>query len=661
MALVPNSELQLFSAFNVQNEDDEFEIPLPRPCMSYDAMANLYEMRDNNQLCDSAIRLEDGSLFKVHGALFCGCSSYFKALFTSPLNQSEIGNEFFIAGVSKQVMENIIKYVYLRDCSFLNDSNVYEIYVISDYFGINGLMKVCVDFIITLISPKNCIALWLFARFRSMSRLSEKTWNFILGEFTQVAAVSEEILQLEVDDLFTIINDEVLNVKDESVVWELVLKWIEVDSSKRLDHLPKLMRGVRLGLMSNTYFMEKVKAHKYVENNTEIRPIVIETLKFLCDLETLSTSSKEILTPSIAIPRLPHEIIFAIGGWSEGAPQACIETYDTRADRWVVVDKNFEDPLGARSYHGTAVIGTKLYFIGGFNGNDYFNTCRQFDAVKKTWKEIAPMHHKRCYVSVAVVDGYIYAMGGYDGNSRQSSVERYCIKTNQWTLITPMYYKRSDADACSLNGKIYITGGFNGHECLDSAEVYDPKTNSWTFLPSMNSRRSGVSCVAFKSNIYVIGGFNGLIRMNTGEKYDIIQKTWTPICEMHNPRSNFGLEVIDEMIMAVGGFNGQVTISECECYLPESNEWLIASSMSMIRSALTASVVKGLPNVRDYVHQNRHKLIEQKRIQIPGYDSIMSFNFDISDENSESIVSIQLANRDFDEIESENEEDLEDL
>jgi kelch-like protein 10 len=155
--------------------------------------------------------------------------------------------------------------------------------------------------------------------------------------------------------------------------------------------------------------MEKVKRNKYVENDSEARPIILETMRFLCDLETMSTASNEMQTPALAIPRLPHEVIFAIGGWSEGAAQSIIESYDTRADRWIRVHP--EDPQGPRAYHGTAVLGKKIYCIGGFNGVDYFNTCTRFDAEKKTWKEIAPMHTRRCYVSVAALDGFIYALG----------------------------------------------------------------------------------------------------------------------------------------------------------------------------------------------------------------------------------------------------------
>lgn len=110
------------------------------------------------------------------------------------------------------------------------------------------------------------------------------------------------------------------------------------------------------------------------------------------------------------------------------------------------------DPIGPRAYHGTAVVGFNIYVIGGFDGADYFNSCRCFNAVTKIWREVAPMNARRCYVSVAVLNDLIYAMGGYDGYYRQSTAERYNYKTNQWSLIAPMNCQRSDASATTLNG-----------------------------------------------------------------------------------------------------------------------------------------------------------------------------------------------------------------
>jgi len=237
-------------------------------------------------------------------------------------------------------------------------------------------------------------------------------------------------------------------VKKEETVWEIALKWLLFDKASRKIHVKKLLESIRLGLIEINYFLENIKGNDMITYNEECRPIIINTLKFLYDLDTIITHKGEVPTPEIARPRIPHEIIFAIGGWSGGSPTSTIETYDTRADRWIQVPE--VDPAGPRAYHGTAVVGHEIIVVGGFNGNEYFNTCRSFNAITKEWKELAPMNARRCYVSIATLNDDIYAMGGYDGNHRLNTVERYNKAENQWSFIHPMNFQRSDACATVL-------------------------------------------------------------------------------------------------------------------------------------------------------------------------------------------------------------------
>lgn len=46
--------------------------------MSTQAMQSLYELRQNNLLCDAVLRLEDGGVFPVHRAILSACSTYFR-------------------------------------------------------------------------------------------------------------------------------------------------------------------------------------------------------------------------------------------------------------------------------------------------------------------------------------------------------------------------------------------------------------------------------------------------------------------------------------------------------------------------------------------------------------------------------------------------------
>nr|CAH7722297.1 unnamed protein product [Callosobruchus chinensis] len=442
------------------------------------------------------------------------------------------------------MLQELLVYVYLRNLD-ITEENVYTLLITADYLSILGVIHLCSKYLEDNLGPTNCIGVLRFARNHFCRDLAKNTWRYIMRSFAQISTESNEILSLSLAEIQEIINADDLNVKSEETVWETILRL-------------------------------------YIDG--------------------------EVVTPEIARPRVPHEILFAIGGWSGGSPTNFIETYDTRADRWVKVEE--VDPTGPRAYHGTAVVGLKIYVIGGFDGMDYFNSCRCLDAVAKSWKEIAPMHARRCYVSTTVLNEIIYAMGGYDGHHRQNTAEKYDHKTNQWSLIAPMNMQRSDASACTLNGKIYITGGFNGQECMHSAEVYDPEINQWSLISPMRSRRSGVSCIAYHGQVYVIGGFNGISRMCSGERFNPQTNTWTPITDMYNPRSNFAIEVIDDMIFAIGGFNdvdiiGVTTIYHVECYDEKTNEWYEATDMNIYRSALSACVIDELPNVQDYIHKHR--------------------------------------------------------
>ncbi|KDQ71528.1 Kelch-like protein 10 [Zootermopsis nevadensis] len=63
-------------------------------------------------------------------------------------------------------------------------------------------------------------------------------------------------------------------------------------------------------------------------------PIISEALSFLHFSEMMT---KEFVTPKFAYPRIPQDILFAVGGYADDDPTDVIEAYDARADRWSVV------------------------------------------------------------------------------------------------------------------------------------------------------------------------------------------------------------------------------------------------------------------------------------------------------------------------------------
>lgn len=552
------------------------------------------ELRQCGQLCDVVIKTETRE-FPVHRAVMSASSTYFRSLFTQEVCSTD-RKEVVIPGITADIMEIFVEFAYTREAK-ITAENIERLLPAADQFHVNGLVRACCQFLAKSLEPENCIGIYNFSKMYFCHNLKKVAYRYLMLHFSEVATRSAEFLQLTFDEVSDILASDDLNVKNEEMAFMALLRWIDHDSPNRKCHISALLKTVRLGLLSIQYFTEKVKSHPFVKESDLCKPVVIETLKFLYDLD-MNDKALDLENP-LARPRIPHEVLFVVGGWSGGSPTNVMETYDPRADKWIVCDT--ADTFH-RAYHGTVTMDKHVYVIGGFDGVEYFNSVRCFNPLTMIWSDAANMHSKRCYVSTAVLGDMIYAMGGYNGHERLRTVEKYNPANNQWTMVTPMGHERSDASATSLQGKLYICGGFDGRECLHTAECYDPTSDQWTAITPMRNKRSGVGVISYNEHVYALGGFNGFSRMNTAERFDPVSAKWQTISEMYNPRSNFGVEVIDDMIFAIGGFNGVTTIFSVECFDSMSNEWFDATDMNLYRSALSACVVRGLPNVQKYIH-----------------------------------------------------------
>lgn len=71
-----------------------------------------------------------------------------------------------------------------------------------------------------------------------------------MRNFPQISVESSEIVQLQFEEFQQIIDDELLNVKDEETVWDCCLRWIDHDPVTRQSYVMQLLKAVRLGLLN---------------------------------------------------------------------------------------------------------------------------------------------------------------------------------------------------------------------------------------------------------------------------------------------------------------------------------------------------------------------------------------------------------------------------
>lgn len=78
---------------------------------------------------------------------------------------------------------------------------------------------------------------------------------------------------------------------------------------------------------------------------------------------------------------------------------------------------------------GVAVLGDKLYAVGGRDGASCLRTVECYEPYTNKWTMCASMTRRRGGVGVAVANGFLYAMGGQDAPANNPSASRFdCVE-----------------------------------------------------------------------------------------------------------------------------------------------------------------------------------------------------------------------------------------
>jgi kelch-like protein 10 len=95
-------------------------------------------------------------------------------------------------------------------------------------------------------------------RFYFCSQLQTDSRYYLQRHFVKVWQQSEELLEMPVEELQAIVGADELNVKNEKMVWDCVLRWIAHDTDNRKGHIVGLLKNIRLGLLDRKFFRENV-------------------------------------------------------------------------------------------------------------------------------------------------------------------------------------------------------------------------------------------------------------------------------------------------------------------------------------------------------------------------------------------------------------------
>ncbi|KAJ6669142.1 hypothetical protein lerEdw1_007951 [Lerista edwardsae] len=521
----------------------------------------LENLRLENSLTD--ITLCVGSMrFSCHRVVLAAASNYFRAMFCNDLKE-KYEEKIVIKGVDAETMQILLDYTYTSKVLITNE-NVQKILEAASLFQFLRMVEACSNFLKEGLHPENCVGILRLADAHSLDKLKQQVKTYIIQNFTQVLNY-DEFLELPVDDLCCMLKSDDLCVTEEAQVFEMVMNWTHYKLAERLPLLPYVLESVRLPLLDPWYFVETVEADPLIRQCPDVFPLLQEARMYhLSGNEIISERTK---------PRMHEfqsEVFMIIGGCTKDekfvAEVTCLDPL-RRSRLEVAKLPNMEQELESENKKwvefACITLKNEVYISGG---KETQHEVWKYNSSINKWIQIEYLNVGRWRHKMAVLGGKVYVIGGFDGVQRINSVEMYDSFHNCWSEAAPLLINVSSFGAASYQKKLYVIGGGpNGKLATDKTQCYDLLTNTWSLKSPMPVEAKCVSATSFHDHIYVVGSANtflgGVIcslciaggAMRALYSYSPPMDTWCLVTQLSQERASCGIAPCNNKLFITGG------------------------------------------------------------------------------------------------------------
>lgn len=258
-------------------------------------------------------------------------------------------------------------------------------------------------------------------------------------------------------------------------------------------------------------------------------------------------------------------------------------------------------PLARGATQETAVVavGTRLYILGGFDGDAQIVDAVQIFDTETCSYTMGPALPKAVHhINAGVIDGTIYVAGSLEGLAFTAIGDTWSWNPATETTWTPRASmpagtQRGAGVTGVIGGKLYIAGGLRGGAVTDVSS-YDPATDQWTPEAALPQARDHACGAAVGGKLYVIGGRQASIGSTTGTVFELAPGGgWATKTAMPTARGGTACGVVGERIVVVGGEGNPDAatgvFAEAEAYDAAADQWQSLAPMPTPRHGMGAA------------------------------------------------------------------------
>ncbi|XP_071945085.1 kelch-like protein 17 [Antedon mediterranea] len=550
-----------------------------------DAFIAMNKMRHSNLLCDITLNV-GGQEIRGHKLVLASCSPYFHAMFTNNMSECH-KSEVTLHDIDSEAVAKLIQFAYTAEI-VISEKNVQSLLPAANLLQLHSVHDACSKYLLSQLEPSNCLGIRRFADTHACHDLYRYAHDFVLRKFNEVVN-SEEYTHLPLSEVEELMGNEEVNISNEEDIFNAAMLWINYNQTERKQYIAKLLRQVRLPLLSREFLVMNVEKEDAVQSSLECKDLLIEAMKYHL-LPEQRTSLQSVRTRQRQNTKM-ITVLFSVGGGSLFAIHNECECFDPRNDSWFSIA-----PMNVRRARlGVAAVNRCIYAVGGYDGSGDLSVVECYNPKLNTWTECSSMGTRRSCLGVAVLNGLLYAIGGYDGASCLNSAERYDPLTNTWTSVAAMATRRRYVKVAVLDGFLWAVGGYDGSTHLSSVEKYCPVTNTWVAIQNMNNRRSSMGVAVVEDVLYVVGGNDGASCLNSAERFNQDINMWEPVTPMTTRRSTHDAVALKGHLYVIGGNDGSSSLNGVERYNPVTRRWKVLTSMSSRRSSVGVTATQIYP------------------------------------------------------------------
>jgi N-acetylneuraminic acid mutarotase len=221
----------------------------------------------------------------------------------------------------------------------------------------------------------------------------------------------------------------------------------------------------------------------------------------------------------------------------------------------------------------------RLYRVGGWEAKNAAGTewdlysqrdFARFDPKTGQWQELEPLPAGRSSHDAAVLGSRLYVIGGWElagqGDGEWHETAYVCDLAQEnpsWKEIARPPFTRRALAVAAFQGRIYAIGGMDDSGNTTTAtNIYDPESNVWSdgpALPGEDSDGFGASAFGTRDGLFATTR-PGTVFCLSGDR-----KAWEEVGKLNHPRMFHRLVAVDDgRLVAVGGTSRGGKVKEVE-------------------------------------------------------------------------------------------------